>query len=340
MNTRPDYVSVLDPISPAIERVRTILFRPFNLGKWFTIGVCAWLAQLGSGGGGNGSGGPPTGRGTATNGGTDEVRRAFDQAYEYVLANINWILPLAIFAVLLVVTVILVLKWLSSRGQFMFLHCVARNKGEVLVPWRQYQHHGNNLFLFRIVVGILGFLTTAVFIGLGVTVGVMAHQTTGFTVFSILGIVMCSLLALSSAVVFGLILHLTLDFVVPIMYLHGLRCSKAWRLLLTVLSANKGRLVLYLLFQIVINIAIGVLITAVMCVTCCFACCLFKAPYLGAVALLPISTFKRSYSLYYLAQFGSEFNVFPPEPEPAPEPQPEPVAPHAEEPPEPPQVLP
>ena len=32
------HVSVIDPISPAIERVRTVLFRPFDLGRWFIIG--------------------------------------------------------------------------------------------------------------------------------------------------------------------------------------------------------------------------------------------------------------------------------------------------------------
>jgi hypothetical protein len=56
---QPNKVSVIDPISPAIQRVKDILFKPFNLGKWFVIGFCAWLAYLGSGGGGGGGGGGP-----------------------------------------------------------------------------------------------------------------------------------------------------------------------------------------------------------------------------------------------------------------------------------------
>ena len=47
-------VSVIDPVTPAIDRVKLILFRPFDLGKWFVIGFCAWLAYLGTGGGGGG----------------------------------------------------------------------------------------------------------------------------------------------------------------------------------------------------------------------------------------------------------------------------------------------
>jgi len=37
-------ISVTEPVSPALERVKTMLFKPFDLGKWFTIGFCAWLA--------------------------------------------------------------------------------------------------------------------------------------------------------------------------------------------------------------------------------------------------------------------------------------------------------
>jgi hypothetical protein len=40
-------ISVIDPISPAIDRVKLILFQPFDLAKWFVIGFCAWLAYLG-----------------------------------------------------------------------------------------------------------------------------------------------------------------------------------------------------------------------------------------------------------------------------------------------------
>jgi hypothetical protein len=46
-------VSVADPINQAIERTRRMLFKPFNAGKWFTFGSCAFLAQLGEGCGGN-----------------------------------------------------------------------------------------------------------------------------------------------------------------------------------------------------------------------------------------------------------------------------------------------
>jgi hypothetical protein len=66
-------------------------------------------------------------------------------------------------------------------------------------------------------------------------------------------------------------------------------------------------------------------------VTCCCACCLMALPFLGTVLLLPVLVFKQAYSLYFLAQFGPEYDVFPPAPPAAPPPglAPMPAAPPA-----------
>jgi hypothetical protein len=71
---------------------------------------------------------------------------------------------------------------------------------------------------------------------------------------------------------------------------------------------------LYLLFQIVMSIVIAILVLAVVIATCRIACCLMVLPYVGTVVLLPMLVFERSYSLYYLAQFGPAYAVFPPLP--------------------------
>ena len=68
-SSRPREIGVTEPIAPAYERVKQMLFKPFDLTKWITIGFCAWLAGLGESGGGGGgfngggqhhdNGGPP-----------------------------------------------------------------------------------------------------------------------------------------------------------------------------------------------------------------------------------------------------------------------------------------
>ena len=63
MTTRSN-LSVTAPFGEALTRVGAVLFQPFDIGKWFIIGFCAWLAYLGERagfhGGGNFGGGPVT----------------------------------------------------------------------------------------------------------------------------------------------------------------------------------------------------------------------------------------------------------------------------------------
>ena len=303
---RPPTVSVIEPIGPAFEKVKTILFSPFDLRKWFVIGFCAWLAFLGKSGGGNG------GRGRG--GGPPDVHEGFGQAKVFVLENLGWIIPVALIGVMLIIVLWLVFTWLSSRGRFMFLHCVAENKAEVKVPWAKFRQHANSLFLFRIVLGLIGFAVIGLPCLLAVGLIAITIANNGFVAAAVLGIVMIVLMIVAISIIFALIGKFTMDFVVPIMFLRTTSCTAGWREFLTILSVNKVRFVLYILFQIVIAIAIGAIFSIGFCIGCCLCCVslLLLIPYIGTVILLPVLVFKRAYSLLYLGQFGPEFDVFKP----------------------------
>jgi hypothetical protein len=113
MTPPPADVSVVPPVGQAIERVKRVLFQPFDLGKWITIGFCAWLAHLGQGGfNANYNFGSPHG------GGAGAVREWVEQAWHYVTDNLIWIVPLAAVLLLVGVAFWVLLLWLSSRGRF------------------------------------------------------------------------------------------------------------------------------------------------------------------------------------------------------------------------------
>jgi hypothetical protein len=304
------HISVIDPISPAIERVRTILFRPFDLGRWFVIGFCAWLAQLGNGGGGGGGGGD----GTRYNVDSGDIRREFDQAIEYVVNNLDWIVPVGIAVAAIVIAVWLLLVWLSSRGRFMFLYCVAQNKAEVTNPWHGFRDHANSLFAFRVVVGLVTAVAAILPFVVGGIVASVSTATLGLNPLTIIGIVTAVMYFVAVLIVAAVIGKFTKDFVVPIMYLHTNSAVSAWKILLDLLSVNKAGFVLYILIQMAIAVAIWTMMVVAACCTCGCACCLFILPYIGTVVLLPVHVFGRSYSLYYLAQYGRELDVFPPPP--------------------------
>jgi hypothetical protein len=304
-------VSVIDPISPAIERAKTILFRPFDLSKWFTIGFCAWLAYLGCGGGGGGNGGVQW-KGPHEQ--QAKITEGINTAKEFILDNLHWIIPVAVIVVIVMIGIGLLIAWLNSRGRFMFLHCVAENKSEVKVPWHKFRKHGNSLFLFRVVLGIISLAIVAVpVLGIVLLIIMMVTKAAPVIVFVPITIIL-GLIAFVLAIVIFLVKKFTFDFVVPVMFLRTESCVAAWREFMTILSVNKARFTLYILFQIVIAIAIGTIVVIGFCIGCCFCCAsvLLLIPYIGTVILLPLVVFDRAYSLYYLRQFGPGFDVFSP----------------------------
>jgi len=299
----PQRISVIDPISPAIEYVRLMLFKPFDLSKWLIIGFCAWLAQLGQGGGGGGGGNGWKEHGDGP---------CLEAIKSSILAHLAVIILVAAIVIPIIIIIAVVFCWLRSRGQFMFVHCVAGNKAEVVVPWNKFARHGNSLFLFRIVLGFIGFLVLVIPAAASIFAGLVMCAT-GFNPAAIIGLTGAIFVVAVVAVLFVLIAKFTTDFVVPIMFLHTESSVAGWKQCLELISGNKAQMLLYILFQIVIFLVIAFIALTICLVTCCCCCCLlvlFVLPYVGTVILLPLIAFKRAYSLFYLRQFGTQFDVF------------------------------
>jgi hypothetical protein len=305
-------ISVTDPVNLAIERVRQLLFRSFDLSRWFAIGFCAWLAYLGEQGfRGN------SGSGFNSNNHGGDFRQQWDHTHDFLRDNLYWILPVAVVAIAIVLILWMVFLWLNSRGKFMFLYCVALNRAEVREPWNRFAGAAMSLFWFRLLLGFIGMVIMLAIITATVLslLPMILHNAWSFVGF--MPVIALVLTMIVVGIFFGLIRKLTLDFVVPIMFLRGRPCLNAWGEFWQLLAANFGEFVLYFLFQILIGLVIGVIVLFVVLVTCCIAGCLLAIPYIGTVLFLPVLVFKRAYSLYYLAQYGPTYNVFPPAVPPA-----------------------
>jgi len=303
-------VSVIDPISPAIEKVKVILFAPFELRKWFIIGFCAWLAYLGSGGIGPGFNFPYGNRQADF-----EPDQFLLRARDFILDNLPWVVLGASIGLIIMIILWLIITWLSSRGRFMFLYCVAQNKAEIKLPWHKFRQQGNSLFLFRIAVSIASWVFFALLTAMiAFFIFLLSRSHAPIRVPAILVLILLFfIVAVPVAIAFALLLKFTKDFVVPIMYLRNAGWTAGWREFWTILSTNKARFTLYIIFQIVIAMAIGAILMTATCITCCCAACVLVIPYIGTVFMLPLLIFKRAYSLCYFRQFGPGYDVFRPE---------------------------
>ena len=194
---RPQRVSVLDPVEQAISRVRQMLFTPFNMSKWFIIGFCAWLATLGQGGGSGFNFNFNDGHHSFDHGGPE-----FSAVKESIISNLPLILIGAAIVIPIAIIIGLVLCWLRSRGQFMFVHCIAGNVAEVAVPWNKFSHHGNSLFVFKFVVAIISIFIILIPVTIGIFSGITLSQT-GFCAAGAAGIVTAVLLTIVIIIVFA-----------------------------------------------------------------------------------------------------------------------------------------
>ncbi len=312
--TEPRQVSVIEPIGAAIEKTREILFKPFDIGKWFAIGFCAWLAALGEGGGGGGNGNFNFNTGNRSSGGCGDPQQQIHHLKEAIITHLPVIISIGIIIFVVIVVLSLVFMWLRSRGQFMFLHCVAENKGEVVLPWKQYAPQANSLFLFRAVLWGIGLVLSLALV-VPLILIIISFAETNFKVFAAAGVIPAIFIVLGlilMGIIFGVIKTVVHDFVVPLMYLNGCTVTDGFKRFWALCRPNFGTFFLFLLFLIVVNLVVGMIALAVVLAACCMCCIgiIFMLPYIGTVAMLPLIVWRRAYSAIFLSQFGPEYNVF------------------------------
>lgn len=272
--------------------MRRVCFQPLDVGKWFKLGFCFFLAGLTTG--------------------------SLDGGGQFNLNNLpgpqqfsqnGWLTPemLVLFAVvgLALLAIFVVLQWVAARGTFMALDNVVRDESAIAAPWREFRELGNSLWIFNLLFTLgLGVVGGAL-IGLVVMLDAVplapgqAPQLGGMVFLGVSG----TLIGLSYLVL-ALLLH---SFVIPTMYIRNVYVLTAWRLAWTELVRGQiGTVLLFGLLKLVI--AIGAVVLAIVAI--CATCCLAALPYLSTVALLPVLVFERVYTLLFIEQYGGPWLVF------------------------------
>ncbi len=294
-------ISVIDPIGRAVERTTRILFQPFDLTKWLTLGFCAWLATLGEGGGGGGGGGGvPTGDPQLVGGKLDTAR-------EWALAHIVLLSVIAGAALLLILLTSALMVWLKARGRFMFIDGIVHDRGAVKEPWRVFREVANRVFVFELILTLACLVASGVAVGFGLYLAWADIAAGRFEASALSGIVFGVSLLVATGLVGGLIGWVLNNFIVPALYLHGGSVGDGWAMVRGELFADRaGTIFLYMLMRIGLSLVVGV---CAVCLTCA-TCCMTVIPYVGTVILLPLFVFLRCYNLSFLEQFGERWRFY------------------------------
>lgn len=298
-------IRFMEPLNRAWERMKLALFKPFDLHKWMVFGFSAFLAGLMDVH--NGSSGSRSGK--------DVTFREFldfpQTGWTWLMDHPGWAIAI-LFAAVVLIALIVALTWVSSRGVFMFIDNVVRNKAEVARPWKEYHREGDSLFLWRLAYG---FIVLVVFGGLGVYFftrasylydrGLGGHVPVAF----ILG---TGLLALTLAVLMAYVSLFLTGFVAPLQYKNRTSAAKAWKIFLSLFGQYPLHFLGYgLIVFLLMMVFVGLVVVAGI-FTCCIGFFLLIIPYVGTVVTLPFWYILRAFSLEFLAQFGPEHDLFPP----------------------------
>lgn len=281
-------VEIFAPFGEAFELTTKILFRPFDLKKWFVIGFAAFLATFFSGNFGF----------QQRFSGKDWNWKTQEYGPHFSWHNAPpWFVPLLIGVLLVVCAFIVLLAWLNSRGRFMFTDCIARNRGAIAEPWREYRTEGNRLFVFQVVFTfcnmiVIGGLMVLFFLDL-----YWKRHLVPLPVLILGGVVYFLIV---------LVIALILRFLTPVMYRQRCGVMDAFRQVWELMLARPGVFILFALFYLLLFIATAM----VGCLAACVTCCIAALPYLGTVILLPVVMFLFAYPLCFLRQFGDPYDVF------------------------------
>jgi len=322
MNGTEPKIEIFKPFGEAFELMKTILFQPFDVKKWFVIGFAAWLANLGGGGFNY----------------QYNRREGVQKLHEAISQIPHPILVIGICVLIALVLVLIVLfAWLRARGGFMFIDCIVKSRGAIAEPWHDFRKEGNSYFLLSLLVGLC-FLIFAALLSLPLIILAIKGRYYLYLHRDRLDVYVISLIAGWVFVILLLVLvwALIANFMTPVMYRRRCRAYEAFRAVIALIAANPGEILLYCLFLIVLALATVIVACLVTCATCCIA----AIPYIGTVILLPIFVLLRSFSLLFLRQFGPEYDVWagfmPPEFLPILSPAPPPSTSALNPPPEPP----
>ena len=330
---------VTDTMGPAWERMKGMLWRPFNLGTWFTFGFIFALQSCIEGGGGSSFNMPGGGGNGGSGGGSkhynnNDTNNAISHFFRESMSSLSGafsrgdsgahagmggtgdnpfgnfdtslLIPILIGAIVLLIPITLVLYWLGARGQMMAIRSVAIGRADIGESWAVTKSAGGSLFKFHLVVIALACVA---FVPLLCGGGLWAYSIQRASpdnyeaLLPVLFIVAGVMLVV--AIPFMVLNALARNFVAPLMWKDGTSSREAWKKFWGVGKNFIGQIVLFFVLRIVFSMLAGVIGIVAGFVTCCLG----FLPVLHQTVMAPYYVFERAWTLEILASMGPDFDV-------------------------------
>ena len=239
-------ISAADSVSPAIQRTREFLFRPFSWGTYLKLGLVAIITE------GLGSNFQSSSHGSGTSSGHGPmVTPPFHLAPVWIAAIVA--------AVLLAIVLSIVVFYLITRLRFAYFHCLIHNTKEIRPGWWIYRTQAMRFFWLNLVVGFC-FVLLVVLVAIPFAAGFWhlfqetqhgGHLDLGLLLSLVLPLIPIFLLLALAAIVTDLILR---DLMLPHFALDDATAGEAWIQVWARIRAEKRQFLVYALLRVVLPI--------------------------------------------------------------------------------------
>lgn len=297
-----EHPSCLKAASQAFDRMSEVLWKPFDISRWFSMGFCAWLAYLGS-------------QSMYSFGDNKQATLAcFKQQADLALDRLMSVLtqPHEMTAAAAKMLFLLLFGlWvcsLRSRGDFMFLQRWYRPDAAIRLCWQSSRAAGHELFVWRLYFFLIALLAYALDGFVAYTQILRPYWESGKVWDSawLASAVGCVTAAVLIGLGIQIVGHLAKAFVVPIMYWHGVPAARAWLVVLELCNQYPFAVLGYLVCGSVCWVLALCAVVVFVLLTCCVGVIPLVLPYVGAVMLLPIFHYFRGYAICFLNQWRAD----------------------------------
>lgn len=234
--------SAPEAISPALNRTRDFLFRPFRWGTFLKLCAVGVITE----GLWNSSNGSHRGGATASGGG-------HSLPFNIPPGTLAAVVAIGVVALALAV----VLFYVIVRLRFTLFHCLVFRVRELTPGWRLYREQAMRFFLLNIVVGI-GFLAIALVALAPFFPGLLNafHQSQAagrIDLGRVLPLILQLIPVLMALALLGVAADVVLrDFMLPHMALENASAGEAWSAAIERVGSQKGAFLLYAVLRLLL----------------------------------------------------------------------------------------
>ena len=235
--------SASQAVSPAIERTKNYLFRPFKWGTYLKLSLVACLTE-GFSSNFNFNSGHHSSSGTGVG---DFTGFHFS----------NEIIALIVVGVLVCIAVGIFISYLITRLRFAFFHCLIHQTKEILPGWGLYRAQAMRFFMLSLIVGFISLVVLVVALipfVFGFLSVYRAYQQGGQIewVYSIGLILMLIVVIFLLALICGAVSLTMCDFMLPHIAIENASVRAAWESAYTHIKAEKGSFLFYAFLRVVL----------------------------------------------------------------------------------------